>query len=48
MDAKKASKTHQTEAFNYVMKNNSRMPRTALRYAIEKMDQKLKVLAMKK
>lgn len=45
---KEASKTHQTEVFNYVIKNKSRMPRTAFRYAIEKMDQKLKVLAMKK
>jgi len=34
---KEASKLHQQEVFEYVVRNRSRMPRTALRYAIEKM-----------
>jgi 3-methyladenine DNA glycosylase AlkD len=34
--------------FEYVMKNKGKMPRTALRYAIEKMPKSLKVKAMAK
>lgn len=45
---KAASHTHQKEVFDYVIKNKSVMPRTALRYAIEKMPADLKAEAMKK
>lgn len=45
---KEASKTHQQEVFDYVMEHKNKMPRTALRYAIEKMPDRLKRLAMKK
>lgn len=43
-----ASKTYQTEVFEYVMRNKRAMPRTALRYAIEKMPDELRRKAMKK
>ena len=39
---------HLRTVFDYVMKNKSVMPRTALRYAIEKMPAELKAEAMKK
>lgn len=39
---------HQTEVFNFVMNNKADMPRTALRYAIEKMPESLKRQAMEK
>ncbi|MBU2103376.1 MAG: DNA alkylation repair protein, partial [Candidatus Omnitrophica bacterium] len=42
------SETHQKEVFEFVMKHKSTMPRTALRYAIEKMPTNLKKQAMKK
>ncbi len=45
---KVASNMHEKEVFDYVMKHRSNMPRTALRYAIEKMPKELKVEAMKK
>ena len=45
---KEASRKHTDEVFAYVMKNKRRMPRTALRYAIELMPKELKVEAMKK
>jgi len=45
---KVASHTHQKEIFDYVIKNKAVMPRTALRYAIEKMPKTLKVKAMAK
>ena len=45
---KAASQAHQKEVFDYVIKNKSLMPRTALRYAIEKMPKELKSEAMKK
>jgi len=43
---KVASQVHQQEVFDYVMKHKSNMPRTALRYAIEKMPKELKKKAM--
>jgi len=43
---KAASEAHQKEIFEYVMKNKAAMPRTALRYAIEKMPKSLKAKAM--
>lgn len=43
---KVASKPHLREVHAYVLKNKSRMPRTALRYAIEVMPQDLKRSAM--
>jgi 3-methyladenine DNA glycosylase AlkD len=45
---KSASQSHQNEVFDYVMKNKNSMPRTSLRYAIEKMPIELKVRAMAK
>lgn len=45
---KVASQAHQKEVFDYVMKNKKEMPRTALRYAIEKIPRNLKDRAMKK
>jgi 3-methyladenine DNA glycosylase AlkD len=43
---KAASEAHQQEIFDFVTKNKSRMPRTALRYAIEKMSPQLRSQAM--
>ena len=45
---KEAGRTHQKEIFNYIIKNKMIMPRTALRYAIEKMPEELKIKAMEK
>ena len=45
---KAASHSHQKDVFHYVMKNKKIMPRTALRYAIEKMPLDLKRRAMAK
>jgi 3-methyladenine DNA glycosylase AlkD len=45
---KEASKSHQQEVFEYVMRNKKNMPRTALRYAIEKFPKDLKDKAMEK
>ena len=45
---KAASQAHQQEVFDYVMAHKQAMPRTALRYAIEKMPPELKAQAMKK
>jgi len=45
---KASSQAHQREVFEYVMKNKKTMPRTALRYAIEKMPKELKLRAMSK
>jgi 3-methyladenine DNA glycosylase AlkD len=45
---KEASRKHQKEVFDYVVKNKKVMPRTALRYAIEKMPKELRIVAMEK
>ncbi|MBN2174611.1 MAG: DNA alkylation repair protein [Bacteroidales bacterium] len=45
---KAASEAHEPDVFDYVLKHKSRMPRTALRYAIEKMPADLKSRAMEK
>jgi len=45
---KASSQAHQQEVFEYVMKHKSIMPRTSLRYAIEKMPNELKIKAMAK
>jgi len=45
---KSASQAHQQSVFEYVMSKKTVMPRTALRYAIEKMPDELKKLAMQK
>jgi 3-methyladenine DNA glycosylase AlkD len=45
---KEASRRHQKEVFDYVVRNKETMPRTALRYAIEKMPEDLRRLAMTK
>jgi 3-methyladenine DNA glycosylase AlkD len=45
---KEASRLHQKEVFDYVVRNRKRMPRTALRYAIELMPKILKTEAMKR
>ncbi len=45
---KAASQAYQKEVFDYVIKNKMVMPRTALRYAIEKLPKELKVIAMSK
>jgi len=45
---KEASNNYPEEVFNYVMKNKKKMPRTALRYAIEKLSPELRSEAMKK
>lgn len=45
---KEASRQHQTEVYDYVMNNKKAMPRTALRYAIEKMPPELRKSAMAK
>lgn len=45
---KSASQAHLHEVFEYVVAHRTNMPRTALRYAIEKMPKELKAEAMKK
>lgn len=45
---KAASEAHQQEVFDYVMSKKAIMPRTSLRYAIEKMPKELKAQAMAK
>lgn len=43
---KAASQAHQKEVLRFVMERKDRMPRTALRYAIEKMPPKMRKIAM--
>ncbi|HIG96967.1 MAG TPA: DNA alkylation repair protein [Candidatus Aenigmarchaeota archaeon] len=45
---KEASKNYPEEVLNYVIKNKHVMPRTALRYAIEKLPLRMKKEAMKR
>jgi 3-methyladenine DNA glycosylase AlkD len=45
---KAASQSHEREIFDYVVRNKETMPRTSLRYAIEKMPKNLKSRAMEK
>lgn len=45
---KEASKAHQQEIFEYIMKNKKVMPRTSLRYAIEKFPEDMRKKAMEK
>lgn len=45
---KAASQAHLDEVFGFVMANKAAMPRTALRYAIEKMPAHMKAEAMRK
>jgi len=45
---KEESRKHQKKVFDYVVKNRKKMPRTALRYAIELMPREIKQEAMKK
>ena len=45
---KEASKDFQKEVFDFVIKHKKEMPRTALRYAIERMPEKLRREAMEK
>jgi 3-methyladenine DNA glycosylase AlkD len=45
---KAASQAHQDDVFKYVVSKKATMPRTSLRYAIEKMPDELKAVAMKK
>jgi len=45
---KEASRKHEKEVFEYILKNKKIMPRTALRYAIEKMPLELRRKAMAK
>jgi 3-methyladenine DNA glycosylase AlkD len=45
---KVASQAYQQEVYKYVLAHKAIMPRTALRYAIEKMPKELKKKAMEK
>lgn len=45
---KEASKSHQAEVYDYIMRRKGDMPRTALRYAIEKMPEDMRKNTMAK
>lgn len=45
---KAASQAHEQKVFEYVLAHKATMPRTALRYAIEKMPRELKIRAMER
>jgi len=45
---KEASKKHLDEIFEYVMNRKEKMPRTALRYALEKMPPEMRKRAMQR
>ena len=45
---KVASHKNQKKVFDFVLKNKDIMPRTSLRYAIEKMPQEMRTIAMKR
>ncbi len=45
---KSASEAYQKEVYRYVLQNKEKMPRTSLRYAIEKMPDDMKKEAMKR
>jgi 3-methyladenine DNA glycosylase AlkD len=45
---KEASRRHRKEVMDYVLKNRTIMPRTALRYAIELMPKELRTEVMRK
>jgi len=45
---KEQSRTHQKEVYEYILTRKKTMPRTALRYAIEKMPKDLRAKAMEK
>jgi 3-methyladenine DNA glycosylase AlkD len=45
---KAASQAHPKNVFDYVMENKKVMPRTALRYAIEKLPKEMKIKAIAK
>lgn len=45
---KEISELYPIKVYNFVMKNKTKMPRTALRYAIEKLPENLKKQAMEK
>ena len=45
---KVASQKHQKKVYEYVLSKRAIMPRTSLRYAIEKMPKEMKKEAMKK
>ncbi|MBT8508264.1 DNA alkylation repair protein [Methanomicrobiaceae archaeon CYW5] len=45
---KEASREHPEEVFDFIMQNKKAMPRTALRYAVEKLPKELRTEAMKK
>ena len=45
---KDTSIRHQEQVFNYIMRNKSLLPRTALRYTVERMPENLRRQAMEK
>jgi len=45
---KEASKRHQKEVYDFIMRRKDEMPRTALRYALEKMPENLRRSAMER